>query len=777
MSSGKALAIKRINKEMKEISNCPLEGIGIISIDNNPMKYIVNICIMSEIIKGYCVQLLLTFPDNYPINPPKILVFPGQNLESNYHHSIDNTKDENGQNFTKFCFDLFDNYYDSTSEVYSGWNPSFSISSLLIQLQNYIGDPEIFFNYDKNKLKELMKSMKLYKRKFIVKDGKGEIIKIHTWENPYPEIFFTKEDNKNKKEEINQKNNDESNKNLLKENLACYLSKFNYIDNQEIILGYSIIQKEDKYSKKYELFIIPELLTFESFMSQIGQTDSILTKYYISENKYLSNYKIYNYWIPIYLNENHYLKSKKTIINSFTIIKLGVRGIRKYYFKPEQFFDIFPVIINKIISGIKDDNISISSSFIRCFFHYALLFKKLIKEYEKDFSKYLNHILNLIHKNEYNITKSIIPDIKDILVLLFFCEKNTHTEKMKKMWFSLIKEYFIRQMFYIFHNIEEIKDNLINLEIDEEKDIIQNELNKQTDLLKVKIKKECLREGQCSILIDNNKTFIELIKKERIFNKIIDIIFPGIFDRKYLSEPIINKMNENFQEYFNDLSIDKKKRIYSLFEKNGHFNDCFNLSNFGELLYSNKFKNEYKSLCKAIEDKKRELFQINYIFTNYKKEKNKEIIEDFLNYTYERPKENNLLLILYFIKKKMNEKDFMLKLEKNCGVYLDVNKFIKEMKQKLNEIKSYKQLFEYIESEFGKNENEIELIKKAYEKVELKGHFNNNSNENNLFSKSEEINRESDRGRGLEGEREIGRENGRRARGRRGRGRGRGRRS
>ena len=644
-------------------------------------------------------------------------------------------------------------------------------------MQNYIGDPEIFFNYDKNKLKELMKSMKLYKRKFIVKDGKGEIIKIHTWENPYPEIFFTKEDNKNKKEEINQKNNDESNKNLLKENLACYLSKFNYIDNQEIILGYSIIQKEDKYSKKYELFIIPELLTFESFMSQIGQTDSILTKYYGSENKYLSNYKIYNYWIPIYLNENHYLKSKKTIINSFTVIKLGVRGIRKYYFKPEQFFDIFPVIINKIISGIKDDNISISSSFIRCFFHYALLFKKLIKEYEKDFSKYLNHILNLIHKNEYNITKSIIPDIKDILVLLFFCEKNTHTEKMKKMWFSLIKEYFIRQMFYIFHNIEEIKDNLINLEIDEEKDIIQNELNRQTDLLKVKIKKECLREGQCSILIDNNKTFIELIKKERIFNKIIDIIFPGIFDRKYLSEPIINKMNENFQEYFNDLSIDKKKRIYSLFEKKGHFNDCFNLSNFGELLYSNKFKNEYKSLCKAIEDKKRELFQINYIFTNYKKEKNKEIIEDFLNYTYERPKENNLLLILYFIKKKMNEKDFMLKLEKNCGVYLDVNKFIKEMKQKLNEIKSYKQLFEYIESEFGKNENEIELIKKAYEKVELKGHFNNNSNENNLISKSEEINRENDRGRGVEGRREIGRENGRRERGRRGRGRGRGRRS
>ena len=35
MSSGRALALKRINKDIKEIIKSPLEGIGIISLDND----------------------------------------------------------------------------------------------------------------------------------------------------------------------------------------------------------------------------------------------------------------------------------------------------------------------------------------------------------------------------------------------------------------------------------------------------------------------------------------------------------------------------------------------------------------------------------------------------------------------------------------------------------------------------------------------------------------------------------------------------------------------
>ena len=40
---GKALAIRRISKDIKEINKIPVEGIGISSIENDPMKYVANI--------------------------------------------------------------------------------------------------------------------------------------------------------------------------------------------------------------------------------------------------------------------------------------------------------------------------------------------------------------------------------------------------------------------------------------------------------------------------------------------------------------------------------------------------------------------------------------------------------------------------------------------------------------------------------------------------------------------------------------------------------------
>ena len=56
------LSIKRINRDIKEIKKNPIDGIGIISLNNDIMNYIVNVRLMSGIYEGYCIQLLLTFP-------------------------------------------------------------------------------------------------------------------------------------------------------------------------------------------------------------------------------------------------------------------------------------------------------------------------------------------------------------------------------------------------------------------------------------------------------------------------------------------------------------------------------------------------------------------------------------------------------------------------------------------------------------------------------------------------------------------------------------------
>ena len=54
---GKSLALKRISKDIKDITMEPVEGIGIAQLENEPMKYIVNIKILQDIYTNYCVHL------------------------------------------------------------------------------------------------------------------------------------------------------------------------------------------------------------------------------------------------------------------------------------------------------------------------------------------------------------------------------------------------------------------------------------------------------------------------------------------------------------------------------------------------------------------------------------------------------------------------------------------------------------------------------------------------------------------------------------------------
>ena len=327
---GKSLALKRISKDIKEITTNPIEGIGIISLLNEPMKYIVNIKLLQGPYTNYCVQLLLTFPDNYPTKPPKILIYPNQAIDGQYHHHIfpDIMRDENGKNFKKFCFDLLDNDFMSTKEENTGWNPSYTISSLLLQVQNFIGEPDMKGHLpDKNKIEQLMKSMDNYQRCFTILNDKGEKeIITHTWSKPYPEMY-----QKNDKENSGENNDNDKKENIndnriqqIKENLTCFMLKLNYIDDPDILLGYPIIQNKTG-KEKIELYPIPELITYDGFMAEVGKQDIKLDYYFDIKFKSANN-QFYNYWVPIYIDENHYKKNRTTILNSFSIIKYGAIG-------------------------------------------------------------------------------------------------------------------------------------------------------------------------------------------------------------------------------------------------------------------------------------------------------------------------------------------------------------------------------------------------------------------------------------------------------------------
>ena len=756
MSSGKALAIKRINRDMREISKSPVEGIGIASIDNDPMKYVVNLCLMSGPYEGYCVQLLLTFSDNFPTKPPKILIYPGQHIDGQYHHHIfqDYSLDENGKHFKKFCFDLLDNDFMNINEEHTGWNPSYTISCLLLQVQNFLCDPDMHgYIPDKSKIEELMKSMDNYKRSFKVINDEGIVtIQEHTWKKPYPKMYFKKNDIENN--ELNDEKNKNEEKRIIqiKENLTCFMLKLNYIDDPDILLGYPIVQCIGLGKNKIELYPIPELLTYDGYMAQIGKQDSKLDFYFDTHFKSANN-QFYNYWVPIYIDKHHYEKNRTAILNSFSIIKYGPLGIKEYDFKPEQIFEVLPIILNKMIIGIFNGKSTISTAFITCYFQYVLLFKKLCIEFEEEYLKYLNHQLNLIAKNKYNVTKSIIPDIGNLFMLLFFSTRDTHTDKMKKMWYCLFEEFFTREMYWLFHGDEyrhTIKKMILNDKV-----------------ITIDYKdKECLKyfEKDPNFKMKYLYDFIDDCRRLNILNTIVNIISEDkiFLENNYynngnesIKEIVTSRMNRSFKQLFNECSEEARRKIGEIISKNLHFSKYFYNDNDEVEIHDDLYDN-----CK-----------VNEILKN-KKLKN---LDKILEFCFKSQKGNSLLIITFFAQKKIEQKGFMEELEKNYGIYLDVDNFIKEMNQKLKEIKSFKEMFNYIGSEFGSDKDDLELLIEGYERAKEKGYIRVYDNRNNLNSSQSFRGGVGYRGRGRGGVGYRGRGRGERGRGGRGRGeRGRG---
>ena len=665
----KSLCLHRINKDLKEIANSPLEGIGIISLHNDPFKYIVNIRIMSGVFEGYCLQLLLTIPEDYPIKPPKILIYPGQIFDNTYHHHIfeSNIKDEDNKSFKKFCFDLLENDFLSTSsEAHTGWNSSYTISTLLLQIQIFLSDPDFPNGYipEKEKIDELFKSMNNYKRLFEIRNEKNEErIIIHKWNNPYPQMYFKSNNNKVNEKQMNI-NIDKMKE--IKENLTCFITKLNYIDDRNIILGYPI----KKLGKK-SFIPIPEILSYESFIeestkinpnnensiyhdfrlintninnnnyntnnniivipddffslfpnipiiigSSTGRGRSTLTNAIIgfdnnnNNNNNLvfhsfksSNNEFYDNWLPIYINDEHFEKNKITILNYFSILKYGNNGLKIYDFHPQYIFEVMPNLLSEMIKKITENNYS--SSYLKCFFQYVLLFKKLEKKYNNIYIKYqkfyLEKNINKLYKLEDNI--DLVKEILELLVLFLYSD-NSLNSKLKLN----INNYIIRL------------NNLMNIQL--------FDISKMFPFIKT-------------------DSLIQDLKLNNLFYKIVDIIFLDsnflFFEDEYLPlsdilrNKIINQMEDDFLNLYLELDKEIKQKI-------------------NKILIN-------------------ELNILNYIdIISLYKEQSTSFIESNSFYEY--------ISVFYYLKDKILSHTFLEDLENNFGVYLDTESFIEDLKKK-----------------------------------------------------------------------------------------------
>ena len=533
---------------------------------------------------------------------------------------------------------------------------------------------------------------------------------------PYPKMFFFffYKNNENSEKITGEKNenkiiNEDEKKakeelirlNEIKENLTCFMLKLNYIEDPDILLGYPIVQKKGMGRNfKIELYPIPELLTYDGFIAQIGKKDEKLDFYFDVSFKSANN-EFYNYWVPIYIDKNHFEKNKEAILNSFSIIKFGPIGLKEYDFKVDYIFEVIPIILNKMIIGIFSKKSSLSEAFIKCYFQYILLFKKLTEIYKKEFNDYVSKIIKQIEKNYYKIDKKIIPDIGNFMVLLLFSDINISD----KIWNSLFDEFSIRQMYWIFHgpdNENSVKLSLIKYGIPIEK---INEVSNKNEVLK-----KVIFEG---MVINSLDTFKLLCDMNNIYDKIIEILKEDKNLEKWMRKLDLLKyenmeeiISKNFclklNDYIQKCTIDSKNKLYSLIDESiityDNLKLCFSKENL-DSFKSDYDKNKVDEILKEVDPKYH---------------------DSLLNQFYSSQKGNKLLIISYTARKKIKSKGFLEELEKNYGVLLNVSDFIKEIQINLKEINSYKKLFEFVDCDLIKDLSEYEYIIKTYGKSKKK---------------------------------------------------------
>ena len=120
-----------------------------------------------------------------------------------------------------------------------------------------------------------------------------------------------------------------------------------------------------------------------------------------------------------------------------------------------------------------------------------------------------------LEKNDYIPNKSIIPDIGNFFMLLFFSNKDMHNEKMKKIWYCLFEEFLVRQMFWIFHNGGQIVEILRKIKITKNENYI---LDIKKKLVTDKFENAYFSEADNSNLINYLKIYNIYEKSFRYFN-------------------------------------------------------------------------------------------------------------------------------------------------------------------------------------------------------------------------------------------------------------------
>jgi len=641
----KPLALKRIQQDYEDLIKNPLKGAGIIRVnDADPFTFIINLRIMTGCYEGIILQLLMDVPVTYPKNPPKILIYGDQYFGHEFHHHI--FKQYHGENMVRFCINLLENDFGmNTSAIGTGWSSAYTFRAIILQIQNFLSDPDMEPPH-KIRIDFLREKIQSYEKEININ---GTIHK-HTFFKPFPALGESDE----------KVNKNDIEKTVLQERLTCYYTKNNPLTHSDLILGYPILLKFD-HKQRIEPFPIPEIVSYDGYTSEGDKGYNLIENFDKIKLKTAYGQK-YNFWCPIYVNENQFNAAKNILYKSISILKHKDLGKTEKDFKENDILDVFPPLLCKMIVFLLNGTRHSSISAIEAFCHYLLLFDKLISK-SNNLSNLVDERVGTVLKGEKALHKKEISDIGNFIILLFF-SKYKDFKKNTKVVSVIFKEYIARQIFWIF----QFKDNRIKnvnnlLDILFEDKLIYEYYEKEITQKSSEMKKSIEKFEE---ILENNRNFFKSIFHKNKSNSGKTFEFSLEFFR-----------NKPQFETIKEITIWEKS--HQAFILKGQIQNRFKLIE----------KDEFKSLF--FKDKL-SILELIYYSTKESKEKIMKMIYNLANVS------NNLLIFTFMASKRFINGDFMQKLSTNYGVIneKDAENFLNEITDLRSKIDSYDKMLEYI---------------------------------------------------------------------------------
>ena len=436
--------LKRIYKDLDEINRNPLFGASLcMPNQNDPLTLRANLFILDGPYKDLLIHLIIHLPRDYPITGPAANIAPGLNFGHKYHeHLYDDL--ENGN---QICADLLTNFrgmYDGSKLAKSGWTPAYTLSSVLMQLQVFFADPD----YPKHLLptqedvEALRKHVREFKSTFQLTDGQ-EV--THSFDSPYPPISSMTISQKST-EQISKKKDtsdaQEARRNA-EEWLYCAISKCNYFDESNPILGYPLDIRQDQFGRYWPTPVV-EMISYEAYILKVTSDPYKLENY--EGVRFKSSFgELYNFWIPVYITEEHYKRAYRHILNAISVVRKGFRGFEANDFQPQMVLEVIPVILNKMLVQILQGKLHQSMAAINAYCHFYRLLIRLLVEFP-ELQQKIDDSVDAMLKGEANRHKSVLGDMGEFLIKLALSKYGIQNASINEV---LLEECLAREVLWV----------------------------------------------------------------------------------------------------------------------------------------------------------------------------------------------------------------------------------------------------------------------------------------------------------------------------------------